>query len=55
MSKRSDRIMEHRVLKKLAWEKIRDRIWAEMEELIRDGLDPTTIPISEMRSYGHMF
>ena len=47
--------MEKRVLKKLAWEEIRDRICAEMEELIRDGLDPETITTEEMKKYGHMF
>lgn len=44
-----------RILKRLAWEEMRDRIRAEMEELVRDGLDPATILIGEMRKYGHMF
>ncbi len=53
-NKRLDKI-EKRVLKKLAWEYVRDRIRAEMEELIRDGLDPSTITIEDMRKYGYMF
>ncbi|KKM95425.1 hypothetical protein LCGC14_1188270 [marine sediment metagenome] len=47
--------LENRIMKQIAWEEVRDRIRAEMEELIRDGLDPAIILIGEMRKYGHMF
>jgi len=47
--------LANKVMKQISWEESRSRIQAEMEELTRDGLDPATILISEMRKYGHMF
>ncbi len=47
--------IEARAMKKVAWAQVRDRIHAEMTLLIKDDLDPATVTIEQMQTYGFMF